>query len=448
MTNVPIDYYIILEVSEKATLEEIKKRYRELARRYHPDVNHSADAAQKIKSINEAYHVLGDQERRGTYDAERLLRAEAQRAVASAREAAQTARRTGAARPQRPYGPSDRRAQSGSPYGFNGFGRVRTEPGHGHEEASRQRPSTHPTPSRPQPRAAPRKPAKPDQANLGLTVQSLVADAQMAYVMRRYNDAERLCRQVLALDRRQPIIHEMLGDIYSRRGDRERATTAYAYAIQFNPRNQSAQIKLERLAGVDMQHRGGPTLTRTVQTPLIERILNGPNRDRFIGATSIVLIAMLIGILFGFGSNPGYGALVLGALSFNLLLTLLLTGLITGVLLAFYGGMRPVTQELALRSNRSSPVNLSTLLTFSAIIWFYASLLIYIFVAVTRNRPSFSVLRAYGVTLLLSVLFAFLYQRPIVPYSGVETAAFAGNLLFPTLLLGWRLGDRLRLSGL
>jgi tetratricopeptide (TPR) repeat protein len=441
MNNVQIDYYSILGVSEKATLEEIKKHYRELARRYHPDVNPSADAAQRIKSINEAYHVLGDEDRRTTYDAERLLRAEAQRAAQAARTehaSAHTAKET-----HRSSGAAPRNGERRAPYDFNGFGRVR--PDIGYASTGPRRAEAAPKSAQ---KAAPRKPPRPEQENIGITVQSLVADAQMAYVMRRYHDAERLCKQVLALDRRQPIIHEMLGDIYSRRGDRERASTAYAYAVQFNPRNQSAQIKLERLAGADMQHRAAPTMTRAVQTPLIERILNGPNRDRFIGGTSVVLGAALAAVLFGFANYPGYGTLVLGALSFNLLLTLLITGLICGVLLAFYGGMRPVTQELALRSNNRSPVNLSTVLTFSAIVWFYASLLIYIFVAVTRNRPSFSVLRAYGATLLLSVVFAVLYQRPAVPLAGVETAAFAGNLLFPTLLLGWRLGDRLRLSGL
>src|SRR5579871_5108409 len=82
MSNAQIDYYAILKVSQYATPEEVKKSYRELARRYHPDVNHSADAAQQIKAINEAYHVLGDADRRATYDAQRILDAEANRAAA------------------------------------------------------------------------------------------------------------------------------------------------------------------------------------------------------------------------------------------------------------------------------------------------------------------------------------------------------------------------------
>jgi curved DNA-binding protein CbpA/uncharacterized membrane protein len=448
MSNAQIDYYAILKVSSQASPEQVKKSYRELARRYHPDVNRSPDAAQQIKAINEAYHVLGDPDRRATYDAERLLRAESGR---------QTAPNPAASAPSQPPGSgADRQstpksAASGARYGYNGFGRVHTDTRRPQAEQPRtdSEPNREPfAPRRPAATKSPPRPAaKSAQANIGQTVQSLVADAQMAYVMRRYNDAERLCRQVLTLDRRQPVVHEMLGDIYSRRGDHERATTAYAYAIQFNPRNQSAQIKLERLAGADLAQRG-PTFTRPVKAPLIERILNGPNRDRFISATSLVLIGAIAGGVSFLAYNPGYdSSIAIGALSLNLLMILLLTGLSVGILLAFYGGMRPVSQELALRTNRHSPVDLSMLLSFSALIWFYLSLLIYIFVAVTRNRPSFSVIRIYGVSIMLSAAFAFLYHTARVPLSGVETAAFSGNLLFPTMLLGWRLGDRLRLSG-
>lgn len=64
-----IDYYSILGVSKTATEAEIKKAYRKLARKYHPDVNpHDKEAERKFKEINEANEVLGNAENRKKYD--------------------------------------------------------------------------------------------------------------------------------------------------------------------------------------------------------------------------------------------------------------------------------------------------------------------------------------------------------------------------------------------
>ena len=64
-----IDYYKILGVSKNATEKDIKKAYRKLARKYHPDVNpNDAEAERKFKQVNEANEVLGDPEKRKKYD--------------------------------------------------------------------------------------------------------------------------------------------------------------------------------------------------------------------------------------------------------------------------------------------------------------------------------------------------------------------------------------------
>lgn len=62
------DYYKILGVKRDADGAEIKKAYRKLARKYHPDVNKAANSEEKFKEVNEAYDVLKDKEKRKAYD--------------------------------------------------------------------------------------------------------------------------------------------------------------------------------------------------------------------------------------------------------------------------------------------------------------------------------------------------------------------------------------------
>src|SRR3954447_6930465 len=65
-----VDYYKTLGINKNATDEEIKKAYRKLARKYHPDLNpNDSEANKKFQQINEANEVLSDPEKRKKYDA-------------------------------------------------------------------------------------------------------------------------------------------------------------------------------------------------------------------------------------------------------------------------------------------------------------------------------------------------------------------------------------------
>lgn len=66
------DYYKILKVDPKATISEIKKAYRELAKKYHPDKNANKDAEARFKEVSLAYGVLSSPESRNQFDAFRF----------------------------------------------------------------------------------------------------------------------------------------------------------------------------------------------------------------------------------------------------------------------------------------------------------------------------------------------------------------------------------------
>lgn len=64
----PKSLYETLNIGENSTADEIKKAYRKLARKYHPDINKDVDAQDKFKEINAAYEVLSDNEKKAKYD--------------------------------------------------------------------------------------------------------------------------------------------------------------------------------------------------------------------------------------------------------------------------------------------------------------------------------------------------------------------------------------------
>ena len=404
------DYYAALGLPAGATPEQVKKRYRDLVRRYHPDVNASQDAAQRILVINEAYHTLGDVEKRSNYDANRILQQNSS-AASSSRGGNGTGQGSN----------SQYRPENGVE--FNGFGR------------------TYPQAARTGPRKA--VPVEDPQT------ERLLMEAKLAYVNRQFPKAEKLCIEVLKIGPRNAVAHELLGDIYSRQGDMTRACAAYSYATQFNPLGRSAQAKMEQLMGNRISPMRPSATTFTSQKSVAPVSPFSPAAFAALSVVSFCTFALALIALFlspgGVVENAPLGV----SISWALLPSLLVEGVCGGILLAFYGRLRPARMELWKKPlpEDIAPFKMGTLLSVSSLLSFYLSFILWIVFGLAKKPLSVSILRAYALSLAMLAISAFAYH----PSSSSEwqwaVIAFGGNLLFPALLLGWHLGDRFRLKG-
>ena len=183
-------HYEILGLPRNATPAQIKRRYRELVRKYHPDVAADKAASHRLfLQINQAYEVLKDSARRKSYD-ESL---ELDEMIRAKRAAAR------------------RQTQSGGT-------------------------------------AAPRSAATPPP-HAPRNVSQLLKDAQFAFISKRLNSAADLCKQAIAMDPRNARANAMLGDIYRAQGKIDAAIKRYTYAVQFDPTDSESQRKMLDLMG-------------------------------------------------------------------------------------------------------------------------------------------------------------------------------------------------------
>jgi len=183
-------HYEILGVARSSPPEEIKRQYRRLAKRYHPDVAATTDTAAAHRAfvrLTEAYETLIDPGRRESYDRQLALQEERQ------------ARASPAAAPQ-----------------AQGQGAARSA-------------------------AAPRPPPRPDLAQM-------LFNARMDFGRGRMQTARSICEEIIRLDRRQAGAYSLLGDIHRTQGGADEAIKMYTIAVQLDPSLTDDIAKLERLA--------------------------------------------------------------------------------------------------------------------------------------------------------------------------------------------------------
>jgi curved DNA-binding protein CbpA len=214
------NYYEVLGIPQGATTDQIKKKYRELARQFHPDVVKDKNHGQRIFSqINQAYRVLGDADRRAQYNS----------TLATA-------------------------AANGTSNGTsNGTAHTQAQPA--------PRPQNGTNGTAPQARPADAS-GQTGTAQKAQAITGLLGNADNAIMAGKPVEARAFCVKVLEIDPKHVRALEILGDALGQMGQREEAAVQYRKALQITP-SHSIQAKLTRI------EQAGPS-NRTVppsQTP-------------------------------------------------------------------------------------------------------------------------------------------------------------------------------------
>ncbi|MDW8289615.1 MAG: DnaJ domain-containing protein [Armatimonadota bacterium] len=380
------DYYEVLGVPPNATDEQIRRRFRELARQYHPDVNRSPDAEQRFKEITEAYRVLSSPSLRADYD---LMRRSAQQA------------RTGTGGATTTPPPRSR------PYTHQGT--------HHHRTTSSS--STYTSARRAE-----------------IEAQQLLQSAMLAYARGNLREAASLAKQVLRLQRHNAQAYEILGDVYRQERRIEEAIAMFTCALQCNPRSASAQSKLDAL--LRQRYFAGehpaPASVHHLWTRYGQMV-------GWTGVGMLVLAPWYLG-LEADGMFQGMG--FVSQWSAALVLLMLTAGMLSGALMALCGSVEPMAQVVWWPLRQGMPqarLAVAGLLGILGLFAFYAAAFLYLLIASTQGAFHRTLNRAVGVVVGLTLGFLLSYAP-----GREQVALFAPNLLWFGVLCGWAFGDAVR----
>lgn len=405
--------YDILGLPRTATVDEIKKRYRELARKYHPDVNQNNPQASRLFSeVTTAYKTLSDANARAAYDAELSLKERTEQAARSA-PGPRSSPRSGVATPPR----TTTGAATAASQAFN--------------ESER-----------------------------------LSVSAQSAFTRGKFVEAKSLAEQALRKNRRNALAYEVLGDVYRLQGRSDESLQMYTMALQLSPHNASLRTRFERMARTANMQRPAHSAESVFFSNRDNRAAPPPPRPSGNGRTAQTsseplekrsLALMLVGligyagtfllVLYSFlfhGDAPRGVPLLTVVSSWNAtIVTLLsLSGALLGATMTITGVIRRIDDELILSGvggRGVAYVPMGLVIIVLSVFNFYVAAAIYAVTSLLQESLTRTMQRVFVAVVAVVGLLALSYEP-----GHFQVLLWGGNIVFLAFVIGWLLGDFFR----
>ncbi len=370
------DHYRVLGVARNATPNDIKSAYRKLVLVHHPDKSASKESADIFHRATSAYEVLGDPERRRHYDT-----------VVSGEK-----RRT----------------------------------------AQGQRPATQPSSTvRPQTQTQPQPQKAGNPGTAGMKVTTVPADITrltLLFTRGSYVESEKLARDILNRDSRQPIPYAVLGDLARAKGHLDEAAKMYAYAAQMDPRNPIYQQRHEELVKTGRaEPKPGRAAVREDRAIL----------SVMVGALLLVSTALYVWIASEPAIAPGIS--LISTWTLGLVVMLFLGGVSVGAVMCAGNFLDRFSVSSTNSLGRvSSPI---LALTSVAIVNFWAAVALYAGISVAQRSFNVSHLRFLGGIGLVVVILTLSCLGSATRFLPMQTLLWGGNIAYLGGICGWMIAD-------
>lgn len=359
-------HYECLGIPEHASAEEIRKSYRKLVLKYHPDRSGDVRTTDKFVQITEAYAVLSDAKRRSAYDASLQYRRERERM-----------------------------------------------------QKERQRPQ-----QRREPPKAQQRPPGRDPGDLA----AKLTQAAVLYSQGRYDAAESVAKLVLRSDPRRAMAHAILGDIARSKQRLNEALGHYSYAIQIEPNNSTFARRYEEVLRLT---------SKVTQFGDVHPVQPRP-KPLFAAA---VLSALPMAYVALAREAPVFSNFYpISTWTYGLAVMLFLNGVIAGAALSV--GQTVDRWDSAVRGS-SGKLSAAAMLGFVAVVNFWASALLYVFLGQIQNSYTYTMSRLITAVGVLAVSYAFMANlSPTIMWQ--QALLWGGNVIYIGALCGWAVADAFR----